>query len=1100
MKKNARVSMGDPVLIRKMLRIMKLSVVLLLISLQISATNYAQDKLNLNARDVSILEVLKTIEKQSSYRFSYRNDLLPVEKLISVTVVNADIDQVMSKVFEGVPVEWKIVKRKNIIISPVAGVYPSLLQAAALPVKGTVTDKDGKPLSGVTVMEKGTNNGAVTGADGSFSLTVKDEQSVLEISSVGYQALQYPLAGKTIINITLIAADTHMDEVVVIGYGTQRRANLTGAVSTISTEELAGKPVVNVVEALQGTAPGLIIQQNSSQPGSRIGIRIRGERTLNDNNPLVIIDGIINADIQNVIPSDIENISILKDASSTAIYGSRASNGVILITTKKGSKGKASVNYDFMYGMQNPTALPRIVDSWVYAELRNEALYNSGRPIRFTPEEIKAFRTVGPNVNWMREIYKSTAPQQSHNLSISGGEGKTTYLASLGYLDQNSLLQGSGYGLKRYNARLNLETQVSERLKMSTFITYARNEIKDHAYWTEWIIEQATRMPPIYPTKDSLGKYTMPSGSNSNALARLEKGGYRQNKNDDLAATVNGEYKITTGLFLKGMIGARLTNNFMHEDRKAIAGTGDQEYRLTENFGRTQNTIGNLMLTYDKRINDHVFDALAGYSYEGETYKSFQTHRLDQKDYDIFVGEQSDKTANVGWANDWTLFSLFGRLNYNYKSRYMAEFNIRRDASSKFSKQNRAALFPSVAAAWTVSQEDFYAGIKNIIPLLKIRSSYGWVGNNRISDYLFLPSVTVTNGYNFGNNMVNVASYSVYNPDVKWETTRMFNVGLDMGLLNNRLNITADIFDDRTFDILVNLPLTGIYGFGNNYPVQNAAVVSNRGWELKATYNFATANVQHTISGNITDTRNKVIDMKGTERIDGYDVNTILKEGYPLYSYYAYRSDGFFENEAAVQRGPHLAGITPKPGDIRYLDKNGDGVIKENDDRFILGNRFPRYTYGANYGLNWKGLDFSMLWQGVGMRSVWLRGESVEAFHNNNEGPVFDFHINRWTPGKTDATYPRLTVGAESANNAAKSDFWIDNAAYLRLRNAQIGYTLSSSALHKLPFQSMRIYATVQNALTFTKMKGGWDPETADGSGRIYPVNRVFAFGLNVKF
>jgi len=327
----------------------------------------------------------------------------------------------------------------------------------------------------------------------------------------------------------------------------------------------------------------------------------------------------------------------------------------------------------------------------------------------------------------------------------------------------------------------------------------------------------------------------------------------------------------------------------------------------------------------------------------------------------------------------------------------------------------------------------------------------------------------------------------------------MANIGFELGLLNNDLNITFDCFNNRTKDILVNLPVPGL--FGNGAPIQNAGKVETRGWELSVSYRLKTGPVVHNFSGNISDSFNEVIDTRGTEIIGGSDVQTIIKEGYPLYSYYAYRSDGFFQNEEECQKGPHLEGITPKPGDIRYLDKNGDGVIKPDDDRFIVGNDFPRYTFGFTYGLEYKGFDFSMMWQGVGRRNKWMRGESVEAFHNNNEGPVMDFHQDRWTPNNPDATYPRLTMGAESANNAAKSDFWIQDAKYLRLKNAQIGYTFPQQWMKKLYVKNLRIFASVQNPLTFTNMKGGWDPEyTGDGSGRAYPVARVYSFGLNVKF
>lgn len=957
---------------------------------------------------------------------------------------------------------------------------------------------DGEPVIGATVLLKGTQTGTTTDLDGNFSLSVAPN-SVLIISAIGYQSQEISVSGRTRIPVELKSDIIGLDDVVVIGYGTQKKVNLTGAVSAVSAKELEGKPVTNIVEALQGTVPGLVIQQSNSQPGSRPSINIRGLNTMNNNDPMVIIDGII-GDIQNVNPSDIESVSVLKDASSTAIYGSRASNGVILITTKKGASGKNEVLYEFKYGIQQPTALPKIVDSWIYAEMRNEALVNSGRAAAFTAQQIAAYRNGGPNTNWMEEIYKDNSPQQSHNLSVTGGNDKTTYLISAGYMEQNSMFKGPDYGMKRYNARLNISHKYSERLSFTGTVAYARNEVKDHAYWTEWLIEQATRMPSIYPIKDENG-YTFPSGSNSNVLARLEQGGYRQYSNDDLSATFSAEFKIIDGLFLKGMVGGQLYNNRMHENRKAILipGSGDLENRMAENFTRTENITTNLMATYDKSFGKHNVAAMIGYSYEGSRNKGFETYRVTEtSDYDMMVGWQTNNVGNTGSGVDWAIYSGFARLNYNYDERYLLEANVRNDVSSKFAKGNRSAIFPSFSAGWRISEESFYGSMKDYISSMKLRGSWGLVGNNRIDDYAYMSAVSIAPGYNFGNNIVNVASFSTANANIKWETTSIFNAAIDLGFFNNSLNVTLEYFNNTTNDILVRLPVPGMFGGGN--PIQNAAKVRNQGWEVSANYRFKTGAVEHLVSGNISDSKNKVLDTKGEYWINGADVNTIIREGYAMNSYYAYRWDGFFQNEDEVAKGPHLDGITPKPGDIRYIDKTNDGWVKEDDDRFILGDNFPHYTFGFNYGFNWKGFDFSMFWQGVGKRNVWIRGESVEAFHNNNEGPVFDFHLDRWTPNNPNATYPRLTVGSESANNAAKSDFWIQDAAYLRLKNLQIGYTFPKQWLSKVFVKDLRVYLTGQNLLTFDNMKGGWDPETTDGGGRIYPVSRVYSLGLNIKF
>jgi TonB-linked SusC/RagA family outer membrane protein len=962
-------------------------------------------------------------------------------------------------------------------------------------ITGTITEANGNPIMGASVQVKGSNIGTISDIEGNYSINVSGNNATLVFSFIGYERKELKVT-KKVMNVVLSETVHNIDEVVVVGYGTQKKVNLTGAVSTVSTKELEGKPVVNVVEALEGTTPGLTIQQTNSQPGNRPSINIRGINTLNNNDPLVLIDGMV-GDIQNVNPSDIQSISVLKDASSTAIYGSRASNGVILIVTKKGNKdNKVAVSYDMNYGLQSVTSLPKPVDSWVYCELRNEALVNSGKSIAFTPEQINAYRNGGTNDKWLDDIYKTTASQQSHNISLTSGNDKTNLLFSCGYLNQKSLFVGPSYGMDRYNARLNVETQLTKKFKYGVNIAYARNEIKDNAYWTDWILEQVMRMPPIYPIKQN-GNYNYPSGSNSSSLARLEVGGYRQNSNDDLSGSLNAEYAFCDELKLKGMIGGQLYNNRTHENRQALPGSGDTENHINESFGRNENLTSNIMLTYDKKIGEHAFGALVGYSYESGLDNSFYTLRkVDSPNFDIMAGYQSTNVENQGWKSDRSIYSGFMRLNYNFKEKYLFEFNLRDDYSSKFAKGNRSGIFPSVSAAWRVSEEPFYTNLGSKLPSLKVRSSLGLVGNNRISDYAYIPSVSIANGYSFNNNVVSVSNVSSVNTNLKWETTRMFDIGTDIGFLDNSLNLVFDYFHNMTYDILIGLPVPSTFGGGS--PIQNAGKVQNAGWEFSVNYKFKTGKMQHSLSANVFDSKNKVVDTHGQEWINGYDINTIIKEGYPINSYYAYRSNGFFQNQEEVAAGPHLDGVTPKPGDIRYVDKNGDGIINA-DDRFVLGNPFPRYSFGFNYGFSYKGFDFSMFWQGVGQRSVWLRGESVEAFHNNNEGPAFDFHIDRWTPQNPNASYPRLTVGSESTNNAAKSDFWIQNGAYLRLKNIQLGYTLPTMLTKKVGVNRLRIFVTGENMLTLNKMIGGWDPETtAATGGRIYPVSKVASIGLNL--
>ena len=1053
-------------------------------------------KFSVKADNVTLKEAIEVVRKQGNYSFLIRNNDIDLNKKVSVNVDKGTINDVMAQLLTGTGISYEVNGNRVVIFH---AAVPEKEQGKAFVLKGKVTDPSGEGVIGANVKVLNSTEGTITDMDGNFSLSVTPNAR-LSVSYIGYATQEVVVKNQTPLHIALKEDSRLIDEVVVVGYGVQKKVNLTGAVSSVSTDELEGKPISNVLEAMQGTTPGLVIQQGSSTPGSVPSINIRGLNTMNNNDPLVIIDG-IEGSLANLNPADIEQISILKDASSTAIYGSRASNGVVLVTTKKGKAGKVEISYDFMYGVQQPTSLPKIADSWVYAELYNEAAVNSGRAAKFTPEQIAQYRNGGPNVNWVKELYNRNSPQSSHNVSMTGGNDQLSYMASLGYMDQNSMFKGPDYGYKRYNARLNVSHKVTNNFTLNLTSQFARNDIKEHAYWTEWIIEQANRMPPIYPIKNEDGSYNYPAGSNSNGLQRLEEGGYRQNVNDELLGTIQAEWEVYKGLKLIGSAGGRVWNNNLHENRKAFEGTGDSENKLTEQFYRSKNITTNLMVTYNTKIGKHSIGGLLGYAYEGFSEKQFSTSRLtEDSKYDIFVGDLSgDKVSNTGSGSDWAIYSGFARATYNYDEKYLLEFNIRNDYSSYFAKGNRSGVFPSFSAGWRISEEKFWSVLKPYVSSLKIRGSWGLVGNNRIGAYQYMQTVSVKNGISFGDKLAQTAEFASTNPDLKWETTRMANIGFELGLLNNDLNITFDCFNNRTKDILVNLPVPGL--FGNGAPIQNAGKVETRGWELSVSYRLKTGPVVHNFAGNISDSFNEVIDTRGTEIIGGSDVQTIIKEGYPLYSYYAYRSDGFFQNEEECQKGPHLEGITPKPGDIRYLDKNGDGVIKPDDDRFIVGNDFPRYTFGFTYGLEYKGFDFSMMWQGVGKRNKWMRGESVEAFHNNNEGPVMDFHQDRWTPNNPDATYPRLTMGAESANNAAKSDFWIQDAKYLRLKNAQIGYTFSQQWMKKLYVKNLRIFASVQNPLTFTKMKGGWDPEyTGDGSGRSYPVARVYSFGLNVKF
>lgn len=974
-------------------------------------------------------------------------------------------------------------------------------QKPALSIQGKVTDQAGEPLIGASIVIRDTKEGTIADMEGKYTLKASEGQ-VLEFSYLGYRTETVAITHKTDINVVLHEMSANINEVVVVGYGVQKKINLTGAVSVVDSKTLQGRPVANAIEAIQGTTPGLIIQQSNSEPGNSPSINIRGLNTMNNNDPLVIIDGIV-GNLSNVAVDDIEQISVLKDAASTAIYGSRASNGIILITTSKGEKGRSEISYNFNYGWQAPTSQANVVDSWIYADMYNEAMINSGNSPKYSTEDVANFKLNGPNYKWLDELYE-TSPMQQHSVSLTGGNDKTTYLVSGSFLNQASMFVGPDYGFKKYNGRVNISHQINEYFKFTTTISYTWKDLKDPSKSKDQIIRQAMRMPPFYPIKDENGNWTTPSGSNSNSFARLWDGGYISDNREDLNATFKGDLKLYEGLTLSGVWGGRKVSLHRHNQSLAIdyptAGAGDAVNSMLERQEQTLNMTVNATLNYEKKIKQHAFNAMAGYSYEGEKYTWFSTSRTyDEMKYPVFGDAVSgDNVTNSGSGNAWALYSIFGRLNYNFDERYLFEFNIRDDISSKFRKGNRSAVFPSSSIGWRISQEKFFDSLREYIPNLKVRGSFGLVGNDRIDLYKYMANVSVGSDYILGGQLVNTSSFSTYNPDIKWETTRMLDAGVDVGLLNNSLNVSFDYFNNRTKDILVNLPVSSTYGSGTL--LQNAGKVKTWGWEVMVNYKLTTGKVMHSISGNVSDSKNVVINNKGIVDISSGDYTTIIQEGSPLWSYYGFKSDGFFQNEQEVQEGPHLDGVTPKPGDIRYVDKNGDGVVKTDDDRFVIGNRYPRYTFGFTYSLHWKGIDFSMFWQGVGKRQVWLNGVATQAFANNFEGPVYDFHLDRWTPGNPDAPYPRLTMGAESTNNSGNSDFWLENAAYLRLKNLQAGYTFPEQLIQKAGIRYLRVYVSGQNLLTCSHMRGGWDPEVSQNNAAVYPVARVISLGLNVKF
>jgi TonB-linked SusC/RagA family outer membrane protein len=997
-------------------------------------------------------------------------------------------------------------------------------------VTGRVLDEQKQPLPGVNVSIAGTTVGTVTDVNGNYKLTVPDAYAGrnLTFSFIGYTSQEVAIAGKTQINVSLAPSSKNLSEVVVVGYGTQSKVTLTGAVSQVSSKSIENKPVLNTLQALQGEAPNLIIQQSSLNPGSNVTINIRGVGTLGNNDPLVVIDGIIGGNINTLNPNDIASVSVLKDAGSAAIYGSRAANGVLLITTKSGKLNqKPAFTYNASYGLQDPKVLVKKVHAWDNAYYKNQSLINSGLPPIYTPDDIQALKAAGDGT-WDVEHLLKNAPQQSHNVSISGGGETNSYYLSAGYQDQKSNLIGNGgsgadFGYTKYNVRLN-QTSLIGILRVNMILNYTKTRNKTNSVGDNNIFADANRVPLNYSWKDANGNYlTNAVASQYNEYGVLEKGGFNQADNDEIFGNFNGQVNITKDLKLTGVFGGTIANNGNFFRRTKVnyvpAGVYGDDLSVLDNNGKSLLLNTQLLLEYNKRIKDHTFKVLFGASNENFSNRGFQ---LQKTLTDPYLGTATTGTlidANNSFnsiANDQTsLNSLFGRVNYSYKGKYLFEATVRDDASSKFAKGNRASFFPSVNLGWLVTEESFMQPMKNTISNLKLRATYGVLGNQNVGSYQYQTTYfNYPSAYGYNNSIVGGAGFNLSNKDLTWEKAATLNIGVDLGFFNNALTASFDYFNKTTSDILqprYDVPRV----FGAGLPDYNVAKVRNKGWEATVSYNFNTSAVSHSISFNIADSKNKLLTLTGgtTEQIINQDVfQLIRKVGQPITQYYGYETNGFFQNQADIDASPKIAGATVGAGDLKFKDRNSDGVIDEKD-KTVLGNPFPRFTFGFTYRLAFKGIDFSFFIQGVGKRDAFLRGELVEPFHYNYGQTLYDHMTNYWTPENPDARYPRLAAIGSASNTynwRTGSDLYKYDAAYARLKNVNIGYTFPKSISKKAGMERLRISLIGQNLYTLTKMKF-IDPETTEfgnnvsvgsssNSARSYPLPVFYGAGIDITF
>ncbi|MDR0430591.1 MAG: TonB-dependent receptor, partial [Tannerellaceae bacterium] len=1072
-------------------------------------------QITLSIKNKQVREVLKSIEKTSDYRFFYNDDLPGLEANVSIRVEKGTITAVMNQVAQQAGLAYSIRDNNQVILSAKEAVP----QQPARLLIGTVTDESGEPVIGANIKEKGTTNGTVTDADGNFSLDVP-ENAVLQISYIGYITQEISVlpsltggGGKPLI-IRLIEDTQALDEVVVVGYGVQKKINLTGAVSVIKSDEIMQRQVGQTSAALQGLVPGVSVTQRSGQPGRDGGsISIRGKTTLGNNDALVLVDG-VEMDLNSIDPSLIESISILKDAASSAIYGSRAANGVILVTTKRGSADTFSAHYSGSVGWQKPTDLPKMVDVFDFMEMQDIAYQNMGTTPIFGSERIAEWRANYltdpdhyPNTDWQKEVLKDNGFENNHFLTVSGGSKRVKALLSIGRVDQKGYLHNTGY--ERNSLRLNTDIQVIDQLTAKADIHVKYGKMREPAWvWSNngpaSIIHWMTRS---YPTEVAIlqnGEWG--EGHNGwNPIAKSKDGGVKTEEAPSITANLSLIFKPVEWL----TVDFGYAPNYWWENTSTFV-KALQTYKsdgtpgyldpgvssLREYSARAHRNQLHFTTNFNKSFNAHNINALAGFQEEIFRVDRFSGYREDFvfPDYPVLDAGGIEVQRADGAAEEWGIRSFFGRFNYNFMSKYLLEATIRADGSSRFAKGKRWGYFPSFSAGWILSEEKFWTNLRSTVDYLKITGSWGQLGNQNIGTY---PSISTVNlsaaKYIFDDKVFNGATITnMANKEISWETTESYNVEIS-GRLWNKLSVSLDYYYKKTRDILLTLDIPKIIGL--NAPYQNAGIVENKGWDLDIRYVNYEHPLRYSLAFNLSDVKNKVLDLRGIENT-GLQVN---REGYAMYSLLGYESLGFITESDFDDSGKYIGPVQNSgnvaPGDLKYKDQNEDNEITPTD-QVIIGNVIPRYFFGLNVFLEYKGLDFNFLMQGTGKADGYISDHGILPFYNGSGAQ--EQHKDYWTPENRDAKFPRLTFN--DANNIQYSSFWLKNAAYLRLKNLQLGYTIPLHITQKASIKKLRFYVSGQNLFTLDYFWDGYDVEAPVGDGSFYPQTKVFTCGIDITF
>lgn len=1094
---------------------MRISTFLLMVCVFCSYAGNAHSqnaKVSIRMNNVKLDKILNEIENQTDYLFIYNNQV-DINKITSVKVKNEAVAQVLDRILSGTGINYEL-EGTHIILTTEA-IKDLHAQQQAKTVTGTVTDVSGEPIIGANIRIKGTTTGTITDIDGNFSIKA-EPQSVIEVSYIGYLTQETVINNQKSIRFLLKEDTKTLDEVVVIGYGVQKKADLTGSVANINTEKLNTQSNANIGQALQGKIAGVDIVSQGGAPGSGTRIMVRGIGTLNNASLLYIVDGMYMNSIDHINPNDIASIDVLKDASSAAIYGSRAANGVIIVTTKEGSntEGKPIIDLSVNLGISTASKFLDMLDAKGWAEVTTIARQAIGKPALDMATDLAN----KPDNDW-QDIMFRPALMQNYNLSVKGGGKYSTYYTGLGYFNQDGIVKGTNY--QRYNIQSKNDYKRGIFSAGTNLIISFSHDKPLHQELRGGMIGTILQSVPTLEKYDDTreGGYGGTYGDVVNIphpLAIIDDNIMdRYNENVKIFANLYAQIELFKGLKYK----LNLTPDFSFERYKNYLNKYDfglatnSITQLTERQRRRRNILVENLLTFDRTFGEHKISALAGYTYQDSRFRHIQAYGegLPQGLEEIDAATTNRSNEGNSWRS--VLTSILGRVFYSYQNKYLFTATIRRDGSSKFGKNNRYGYFPSFSLGWNVAEEKFMENV-HWLDQLKLRGGYGVLGNQEIDNYQY--SSTITTGINYpdGNGGLLQGAFpkNFANPDIKWEETAMTNVGIDFMAFNNRLSLTADYYVKNTKDILLTVPIP-ISSGGANDPIRNAGKIRNNGFEFNLGWmDQPNPDISYGINLIGSFNKNKVIAM-GSESgsIKGGSTNQNIttsetKAGYPIGGYWLISTAGYFnsqeEVDAYAKDGKKIQPAA-EPGDIKFVDANNDGVIND-DDRVFQGSPFPDFTFALNGNMRYKNFDLSIGLQGVLGNKIY--NATRQTLEDVTKGSNFLAScLDYWTPENKNASHPRLTWDDPNRNTRAESDRYLENGSYLRLRSVQLGYTFPQTWF-KGAIQHARVYINAENLFTITSYSGYSPDVNADNANYrgfdnfIYPTNRTFMLGLNVTF